>query len=224
MSGPHADLPGPTSRPAHRMLRVAVIDTGINPWHSHVGGKVAGCRVYLDGTGRICEDDDFRDLAGHGTAVAGVLRQECPELDLFAVRAFDADFRSYPSLVARAVLRAAAEGCSVLNLSLGMKPGPGCDVLAAACRSALAAGCTLVAAGLPGLPDLLPAALPGTVSVVADDRVPPGETWNDPSGIYHYRASGRPRDLDWVPSGENFWGNSFACARVAAHLATRQAL
>lgn len=198
--------------------RVAIIDTGVNPWHSHVGGGVQGCRIFLDSSGSIREDDDFRDLAGHGTAVAGILRNSLPGVEIYAVRAFERDFRSYPSLVARAILRAAAEGCTVLNLSLGMTPGPGCEQLVAACRSALAAGCTLVAAGLPGHPDLLPAAIPGVLSVVADDRVPDGSVSLNTAGNYNYCASGRPRELGGLPAAGNLWGNSFACARVSAHL------
>jgi subtilisin family serine protease len=198
-------------------LRIGIIDTGVNPWHSHVRGGVYGCRIFLDGAGRIQEDDDFRDLVGHGTAVSGILRKKFPELEIFAVRAFEQDLTSYPSLIARAILRATVEGCSILNLSLGMPPGPGSDVLVNACKTALDAGCILVAAGRPGYPGLLPASIPGVISVVADDRVPLGAISLDTSGNYNYSASGQPRDLNGLPTSENLWGNSFACARVSAH-------
>jgi acetyl-CoA C-acetyltransferase len=66
-------------------LRVGIVDTGVNPWHSHVRGAVFGCRLYLGEDGRILEDDDFRDLAGHGTAVAGLIREGLPDAEIFAV-------------------------------------------------------------------------------------------------------------------------------------------
>lgn len=200
------------------MTRIGVIDTGVNPWHSHIRGGVTGCRIYLDGDGRIREDDDFRDLVGHGTAVAGILRQQLPHVELFAVRVFEQDLSSYPSLVARAVLRAAAEGCAILNLSLGMSPGPGSELLSGACLDVMDAGCTIVAAGHPGNLNLLPASIPGVLGVLADDLVPLGEIQLDHGRRYPYAASGSPRDLEGVRSSDNLWGNSFACARVTAHL------
>ena len=201
------------------MTRIGVIDTGVNPWHSHIKGGVTGLRIYLDATGRIREDDDFRDLVGHGTAVAGILRQKLPEVEIFAIRVFEQDLSAYPSLVARAVLRAAAEGCSILNLSLGMSPGPGSELLALACREVLEAGCLIVAAGHPGNAGLLPASIPGVLGVVADDRVPPGAVHVDHDRNYPYAASGSPRDLEGLRTSDNLWGNSFACARVTAHFA-----
>lgn len=200
-------------------LRIGVIDTGINPWHSHVLGGVTGCRIFLDGDGRIRQDEDFRDLVGHGTAVAGILRQQLPDTALYAVRVFEQDLASYPSLVARAVLQAAAEGCTILNLSLGMPPGPGMDILAMACQEVMQGGCLIVAAGHPEKRQVFPAAFPGVLGVVADDHVPAGEIRLNSGRGYPYTASGSPRDLDGVRTADNLWGNSFACARVAAYFA-----
>lgn len=206
-----------TSR-AQARSRVALIDTGVNPWHSHVRGGVYGCRLFVDPDGSIREDGDIRDGAGHGTAVAGILRQELPQAELFVVRVFESDLRSYPSLVARAVLRAAAEGVSHINLSLGMPNGPGAALLALACGEAISAGCTVVAAGRCEDPELLPASLPGVIGVVADPALAAGEIARRPDGPYRYAASGAPRDLACLAGGENLWGNSFACARVTAYL------
>lgn len=209
------------NRPANHdtRLRIGVIDTGVNPWHSHVRGGAYGCRIFLDGQGRIREDDDFRDLVGHGTAVAGILRQQLPDVEIFSVRVFEQDLTSYPSLVARAVLRAAAEGCSLLNLSLGMSPGPGSDLLIMACTEVLEAGCAIVAAGRPDTFRVLPASIPGVFGTIADDLVPVGEITVDHDRRYPYAASGSPRDLEGVKRSDNLWGSSFACARVTAHIA-----
>lgn len=200
-------------------LRLGIIDTGVNPWHSHVRGAVSGLRIFLDRDGKIREDEDFRDLVGHGTAVAGILRQGLPEAELFVVRVFDQTLDSYPSLVARGLLRAAAAGCRLINLSLGMPPGPGAEVLAQACRTVQDAGCRLVAAGHPQRPGLLPASLPGVIGVVAADHLAPGEITIHPQRPYTHEASGWPRNLVGLPPGANLWGNSFACARVTLELA-----
>jgi subtilisin family serine protease len=200
---------------------VAVVDTGVNPWHSHVRGAVDGCRVFLAEDGTVREDGDFRDAVGHGTAVAGVIRSGLPAARLFAVRVFDEGLRTYPSLVARGILRAAAEGCHVVNLSLSVGGGPGTQALAGACAAAREAGCVLVAAGLPGVLGLLPASLPGVFGVVADDSLPLDEVALHRGHPYPYAAPGRPRNLEGLPPAANLWGASFACARVAVHLAYR---
>ncbi|HLF32210.1 MAG TPA: S8 family serine peptidase [Xanthomonadales bacterium] len=198
---------------------IGIIDTGINPWHSHVRGEVRGCRIFLNGDGKICEDSDFSDKLGHGTAVAGVLRKALPDAVLFAVRVFESELTTYPSLVARGILRAAAEGCDVINLSLALPPGAGAGLIADACAVAHRAGSILVAAGHPQRPGLLPASLPGVNGVVCDDELADDEIEMQGGGPYPCRARGLPRELDNIPAQANLWGHSLACARVAAYLA-----
>lgn len=202
-------------------IRIGVIDTGVNPWHSHVRGGVYGCRIFLGPDGAIGEDSDIRDLIGHGTAVAGVIRQYLPDAELFVLRVFDRSFSTYPSLVARAIFRAVAEECSFINLSLAMPPAFGSEVVALACAEALATGCSIVAAGDPARGELIPASLSGVVSAIANDLVPAGEIWEG-DGPCRYIAAGYPREL--TSREGNLWGNSFACARVTAYLASRSEL
>lgn len=197
--------------------RIGIVDTGVNPWHSHVRGRVAGCRVYVDAGGALHEDGDFRDPVGHGTAVAGVIRQALADAELFAVRVFDADETTYPSLVARGVLRAAAHGCEFINLSVSVPPGAGAATLATACAAAIDAGCVLVAAQCPERPDWLPAALPGVWAASTDDSLALDEV--RARGPWQLAAPDRPRELAAAPFGHNLRGSSFACARALVHLA-----
>ena len=208
-------------------LLIGIVDTGVNSWHSHVRGDgcgdgfggVLGCRIYVNSDGKICEDDNFRDLVGHGTAVAGVLRKALPEAAFFAVRVFENGLTTYPSLVARGILRAAAAGCDVINLSLALPPGSGDELIADACVSARESGAVLVAAGHPGRPGLLPASLPGVYGVISDDDLEDDEIEMRGGGPYPCRARGMPRDLDNIPPKANLWGHSLACARVTAYVA-----
>lgn len=200
-------------------LRIGIVDTGVNPWHSHAGGRIAGCRIFVGPDGSIAEDDDYRDLLGHGTAVAGILREAFPDAEIFAVRVFDADGATFPSLVARGLLRAAAMQCAYVNLSIAVPPGPGDNVLAAACAAALDAGSVLVASARPDQSDWLPASLPGVHAVTADDSLAFADVVTE--APLRLRACGRPRDLDLVPREANLWGHSFACARALVHLARK---
>jgi subtilisin family serine protease len=204
---------------AAQKLLIGIVDTGINPWHSHVRGDVRGCRIYLNSDGKICEDSDFRDPVGHGTAVAGVLRQALPEAGFFAVRVFEDGLTTYPSLVARGILRAAVAGCDVINLSLALPSTSGADLIADACVSAREAGAVLVAAGHPERPGLLPASLPGVYGVISDDELDQDEIEMHGGGPYPCRARGVPRKLNNVLPKVNLWGHSLACARVTAYVA-----
>ena len=198
-------------------LRVGIVDSGVNRWHSHVRGHVSGCRIALDAAGRIVEDDDFSDATGHGTAVAAVIRAALPDAEIYAVRVFDAAAITYPSLVARGIVRAAANGCALVNVSIAIPPGPGDDVVAAACAAVIDAGTIVVASAPPDRPGALPAALPGVCTASADESLAHGEVRR--LGPLAFAASGTPRDLADVPRDRNLSGHSFACAHVLAHLA-----
>jgi len=198
---------------------IGIIDTGVNAWHSHVRGRVDGCRIHTDQGGAVLEDGEFGDTLGHGTAVAGVLREALPLAGLFVVKVFDNERNTYPSLVARAILRSCAAGCDFINLSLALPPGYGADLVLDACETALDSGVVLVAAGHPQHADLLPASLPGVHGVIADDTLGPQEVRLDGTGPYPCRAHGKSRPLPGVPAAFNLSGHSLACARVTAYLA-----
>jgi len=200
-------------------LLIGIVDTGVNSWHSHVRGDVRGCRIFVNNDGEICEDDDFRDPVGHGTAVAAVLRQALPEAEIFAVRVFGNGLTTYPSLVARGILRAAEAGCDVINLSLALPSTSDAGFLADACAAAREAGAILVAAGHPERPGLLPASLPGVYGVISDDELDNDEIEMQGGGPYPCRARGIPRNLDNIPPEANLWGHSLACARITAYVA-----
>ena len=202
-----------------RKLLIGIIDTGVNPWHSHIRGEVRGYRIYVGDAGKIYEDSDFSDPVGHGTAVAGVLRQALPEAGLLALRVFENELTTYPSLVARAILRAAAEGCDVINLSLALPPTAGAGLIADACIVAQEAGSVLVAAGHPEHPGLLPASLPGVYGVIADNELEESQVNMHAGEPYPCRARGVPRKLDNISPGANLSGHSLACARVTAYVA-----
>jgi hypothetical protein len=201
-------------------LRIGVVDTGVNPWHTHVRGNVGGCRIHLGPDGSVEEDGDFRDPIGHGTAVAGIIREAFRDAEIFALRVFDTEERTYPTLVARGILRAAAEGCAFINLSLAIPPGPGAPIVSAACAAALAARCVLVAAAPTHLQDWLPASVPGVYAVTVDDTLACGEV--RACGALRLAAPGRPRDLRLPARETNFAGQSFACARALVHLAQQR--
>jgi subtilisin family serine protease len=200
-------------------MRVGIVDTGVNPWHSHVRAPVDGCRIQADAGGRILKDEDFRDHIGHGTAVAGVIRAGAPQAQIYAVNVFGNRSTTYPSLVARGIQEALAAGCDIVVLCLSLPDAPGSPALMRACSEARKAGAVLVAAGDPERPARLPAAHPDVIGVVADDSLGESEVVTGYPGPFPIACYGGPRDLPGVPRGSNLRGHSFACARYAAELA-----
>jgi subtilisin family serine protease len=97
-----------------KTVRIAIVDSGIAPNHPHVG-EVAGGAFFRNG----CRCDDWTDHIGHGTAVAGAIREKAPDAALYAVRVFE--HRLATNFVN---LAAALEWClqlpaDIVNLSLG---------------------------------------------------------------------------------------------------------
>src|SRR5579864_2730134 len=86
-----------------RNIDVAVVDSGINAHHSHVGHVVSGIALQYDGGEGIVWGHDFRDFLGHGTAVAAVIRAKAPEAKLHAVKVFGTRLRTHAAVLAAAV-------------------------------------------------------------------------------------------------------------------------
>lgn len=112
--------------PAGRGVKVGVIDTGVGP---HPDLTVRG------GASTVTNEDpkDFADVDEHGTHVAGIIaahgnpptgmRGAAPEVDLYAYRVFG---RNRPGAsnfaIIKAIERAVADGCDLINMSLGGGP------------------------------------------------------------------------------------------------------
>jgi subtilisin family serine protease len=197
-------------------VRVAVIDSGVNATHSHIGGIAGG--VAFDEDGR--EHADYVDRLGHGTAVAAAIREKAPDADLFAVKVFDRALSTRVANLVRAIDWAAQSGLDVANLSLGTARAEHEPVLRDVVDRAASAGLFVVAARDDDGVRWLPGSLTGVISVQVD--------WSCPRDGYHvvvidgvpvFRASGFPRPIPGVPPDRNLNGISFAVANMTGFLA-----
>jgi Subtilase family len=115
----------PAGSPAGAGIRVGVIDTGIDP------RAVGADHGWLAGTGVDAANEDLLDSvpapdgyldggAGHGTFVAGLVRQAAPGCDVTVIRALDSDGVGTEFSVAEALFDLADtdDPPQVLNLSL----------------------------------------------------------------------------------------------------------
>lgn len=219
-----ADLRGekvePEVRTASR-VKVALVDSGVNPEHSHVGRVAGGIHFLLDENNASVSLPDYADELGHGTALAGVLRSKAPDAELYAVKVFtDHLATSFPVLEA-ALGWTVTQGMHVVNLSLGLVNQAHRGQLEALVARAHAANVILVASSPPDRADVLPACLPGVIGVAADETCGWDEyRWLADQSV-PFRAHPHPRPLPGPVQQHNFHGHSFAAAHVAAALARR---
>lgn len=190
-------------------MRVAVIDSGVNPAHPHIESVAGG--VSIDSTGRVTEGQ-YLDRLGHGTAVMAAIQEKAAgaAAEYFAVQVFHDSLRTSARCLLRALEWALDERMDVVNLSLGTtNAGHGAHFAPLVAR-AVAAGVQLVSA----LPQY-PGCMEGVVGVILDETCPRDEYRSVAGG---YAASGYPRPAPGVPLERNLQGISFAVANVSGFL------
>ena len=183
-----------------RGVRVAFIDSGVNPAHPHVGGVAGGVAFGPGG-----ESSLYLDYLGHGTAVAGAIREKAPDAELYAVKVFDRTLATNLDTLVRALEWCADHEMHLINLSLGTEKR---ERLAPALARAVAAGALLVCPRSMRLPDAVPVDL---------DWSCPRDQYRHAGGVFY--ASGYPRPIPGMPPDRNLHGLSFAVANFTGFAA-----
>ncbi|MBI4051132.1 MAG: S8 family peptidase [Elusimicrobia bacterium] len=103
-------------------VKVAVIDTGIDPTHPDLGGRVAG------GFDAISTQNDWKDGHGHGTHVSGIIAAQlngtgvagvAPDVQLYSIRVLDKNGGGFITSIVKGILWCAKNDIRVANMSLG---------------------------------------------------------------------------------------------------------
>ena len=165
-------------------VTVAVIDTGLDADHPAFAGAAVrdawNAFNGQDGAGNVDdigngEDDDgdslVDEMTGHGTHVAGIVRQLAPGATIMPVRALDSDGLGQAFYLARAIYYVIDRNADVVNLSLGSTANT--RIVREATADALAAGMFVAAAAGnagPTGPREYPATLDGVFGVAATDQ------------------------------------------------------
>jgi subtilisin family serine protease len=173
-----------TTRGARTTI-IAVVDTGVQPDHPDLAGRLVQGRDVLNRDGRPADDN------GHGTAVAGVVVASasngigvsggCPRCRVMPIKALDANGSGYWSVAARGIIWAANHGADVINLSFG---GPtGGSTLYNAIAYAKSKGAIVIAsAGNNNSSSLFyPAAFDNVMSVAASTSLDLRYSWSNHS-------------------------------------------
>jgi subtilisin family serine protease len=199
-----------------RGVRVAVVDSGVAAGHPHVGAVADG--VSLLATGE--DSSDYRDRVGHGTAVAGAIREKAPDVELLAVRIFDRELKASGEVLAAAVRWAADHGAHLINLSLGTPNEARRELLAEALAYASTCGALVVAAAEHNGAPMYPGALEGAIGVLLDNQCARDEMLllDAAPRFPRLAASGYPRPIPGIPPERNIAGLSFAVANATGFL------
>jgi hypothetical protein len=195
-----------------RCVRVAVIDSGVNPRHPHICGLEGGICVAPDG---VVTSGDYSDYLGHGTAVTAAIQEKAPEAKYFAIRLFQTSLRSTIDGLIGALEWAIEQKMDVVNLSLGTRNSFHAPRFEPLISRANEQGTLIVAAREANGELCYPGSLPGVINVGLDWEVP-RETYQLeqlPEGPIFF-ASGYPRSLPGMSRERNLHGISFAVANM----------
>lgn len=198
---------------------IAVIDSGVNPRHPHVGSILGGHGLEEDGRGRVERTAGFTDEIGHGTAICGILRHKSPFAKIYAVKIFKTRLCASISVLTTALAWCIDQGVHIIHLSLGVENRAYAGELADLCRQACREN-ILVLASAEG-PDsrIYPACLDSVIGVWGRPDCPWDQVQFHPGARVQFSAHPHPRPIPGLPRENNFKGHSFAVAHVTARVA-----
>ncbi len=196
-------------------VRIAIIDSGINADHPHVGKVAVGVGFESDADGKPVQTLDISDRIGHGTAIAGVIHWRAPSATLFPVRIFHDKLEAPGARLLAAMEWAIDNAAEIIHLSLGLRGDRFRSELLDLCRQAERRNILIVAAARTGDEPVYPAAFDTVIGV----RGLPDSQMDDlvyhPDSPIEFSAHPYPRPLPGLPQHLNFRGASFAAAHVA---------
>jgi subtilisin len=206
-------------------VRVAVVDTGIDPDHPAVGQCVrGGVAVEYDQDSetrvRIEPDLPLRDLSGHGTACAGIIHSLAPEAEIYSVRVLGRDMRGKAYQFAGGLRWAIDNGMRVINLSLSTSREEYYGLFHKLTDDAYFKNVILVSAANNIPAPSYPSLYSSVISVAAHHEQDPFTYYYNPSPPVEFGAPGIDVKVAWQNGQFSIvTGNSFA-APVIAGLAT----
>lgn len=206
-------------------VRVAVVDSGIERDHPAVKGSVhGGVVIELDDSKkhkvRFVEDDNPRDLCGHGTACAGIIHALAPEAELFSVRVLGRDMTGKALQFAAGLRWAIENEMHVVNLSLSTSRSEYYGLFHELADEAYFKNLVIVSAvnNIPG--PSYPSLYSSVVSVAAHEGQDPLTYYYNPSPPVEFGAPGIDIKVAWLNKGYCvITGNSFAAPHIAGIVA-----
>jgi subtilisin len=204
-------------------VKVAVFDSGIEGDHPGLAGPpVAGYVAFSqaeDGT-IVPNDQPHRDLFGHGTACASIIRQIAPECELYSVQVLGSDLGGKAAVLAEGMRWAIEHRMHVCNLSLGTTQREFFAQLHHLADLAYFHNVLLVCAA-NNLPfPSFPAVYASVISVACHGRTDRDVYLYNPHPPVEFGAPGIELEVPWRDGTRiTVSGNSFAAPHMTGHAA-----
>lgn len=204
---------------------VAVLDTGVDPDHPLLSGKLSGDGANFissmsstHDTGNGVDDDGdgaIDEMVGHGTFVAGLVVTVAPGTKILPVTVLNSDGVGSSYSVSQGIYYAINAGVDVINLSL-VSPTSS-SAIADAVAAAEAAGIVVVASvgNTDEQAEIYPAANTGAIAVAATDAADLKASFSDSGTFVTLSAPGVGLVSAWQGGYALSDGASFAAPLVS---------
>jgi len=198
-------------------VRVCIIDSGIESGHPLVGRVERAVAVSLgDDEQVIVEDDTEGDVAGHGTACAGIVRGLAPDCELVSVRVLGAGFTGSGDLLLAGLRWAVEQGFDIVNMSLSTTKRQFTGTLHELTDKAYFRRTVLVASAHNMPVESYPWRFSSVVSVGSHEERDPLTFFYNPDPPVEFFARGVDVDVAWRGGAHiRCTGNSFATPHMS---------
>lgn len=204
-------------------IRIAILDSGVETSHPALAGLALQHDLAFldDGPSVRVVPGEGRDVYGHGTAIASILRRLAPEATLGSFRVLGSKLSSRTHIIREGVRHALREGYHILNCSFGCR-GSEQFVLRykdwadeAYLRNVhVVAACNNFDVSEPEWPSHFASVISVNMAKVEDDRL----LYRSRGHIVEFAARGTGLSLPWL-NGTTYpdaSGSSYATPAVAA--------
>jgi len=206
-------------------VRVAVVDSGVEYNHPALGdcvrgGVVVEYDIEAENCVRIVQDINPSDLAGHGTACAGIIHAIAPQAEIYSVRVLGNDMRGRAIQFAAGLDWAIEHGIQVVNLSLSTSKEEYYGLFHDLADQAYFKNMNVISA-VNNLPEpSYPSLYSSVISVAAHDGHDPFTFFYNPSPPVEFGAPGIDVEVAW--NNKQYLtstGNSFAAPHITGIVA-----
>jgi subtilisin len=195
-----------------RGVSVCVLDSGVEEGHPRVGAVSGAVAIDVDGVGfRVAVDDREGDVAGHGTACAGIVRSIAPDCEIVSVRVLGAGYTGSGPVLMAGLEWAVDEKFDLINMSLSTTKRQFSEFLHELADDAYFNN-TMIVASAHNMPvESYPWRFSSVLSVGSHDQQGPLTFFYNPDPPVEFFAPGLDLDVPWIGGSTlRCSGNSFA--------------
>lgn len=202
-------------------VKVAVIDSGVDADHPSLDGKVDGyVSIGRSLDGLVYDTAPHRDVYGHGTACAGIIRSLAPECEIYSVRVLGPALSGNGHVFAAGLRWAIDNGMNVCNLSLGTTKGEFAQTLHELADMAYFKRVALVTAANNLPQPSFPSVYASVIAVASHEVTDAFHYYFNPNPPVEFGALGIDVRVPWKDGGHiTATGNSFAAPHIAGLIA-----